>query len=580
MKRPFILMILFLMFYASHSQTLTVSVPTVTATPGQFVYIPVTLSGASSSGVPISGANIQITYDTAVLKYDTLTNFYSGTPQNQWFFSGHDGLVSANWLEPSLLSLAIPNNTILYQIKFTYKGGNSPLNFVVNEFTDAQYNIVPTTAVNGAVNAPVVFRQVTFRVDMSRENITSAGVHLAGSFNSWNYSQTPMSLTSNSIYVATLCLQENMAYQYRFVNGNSASGLEVVPASCGVLNGSGQYDRQITVPNHDTAYSAVCFGKCTHCPAIVVVTFRVDMQNQTVSPNGVHIAGTFNNWNWAQNPMVPVSGTIYETSITMDEGSYMEFRYANGSTAQQAETVPAACSLNGNRYFTAPAHDTILTAYCYESCTACGTVSHYSHVTFRVDMITQHISSNGVHIAGTFQGWNPASTPMINSVDSVFSYTDSLLTGTSVQYRFVNGNTVAGYETVPIACASNGSRTFVVPSNDTILRLVCFSECDTCILTGSAEHELTEPALLQNFPNPCSGITHIGYRLTSEGFLHLAVYNPLSRLVSVLYSGACEPGSFDIPFNTSELATGIYYYQMIFTGREKTSILNKIMIVK
>jgi hypothetical protein len=107
--------------FFSQAQTLTVSVPTITATPGQVVYIPVKLTGASSSGVPISSANIQITYDTAVLHYDTLTNFYTGTPQSQWFFSGHDGLVSANWLEPSLGTLAIPNNTTLYEIKFTYK---------------------------------------------------------------------------------------------------------------------------------------------------------------------------------------------------------------------------------------------------------------------------------------------------------------------------------------------------------------------------------------------------------------------------------------------------------------------------
>ncbi|MEI7726389.1 MAG: cohesin domain-containing protein [Bacteroidota bacterium] len=578
MKRTILFFFLLAIFYSSQGQTLTVSVPTVTATPGQAVYIPVKLSGASSSGVPISSANIQITYDTAVLRYDTLTNFYTGTPQNQWYFSGHNGLVSANWLEPSLLTLAIPNNTTLYEIKFTYKGGNSPLNFFVYEFTNAAYDLIPTTPVNGAVNA--VPHQVTFKVDMSKENISSGGVHLAGSFNNWNYSQTPMTLTPNSIYTVTLSLPENVPYQYRFVNGSSITGLETVPASCGVLNGSGQYDRQITVPNHDTTFTPVCFSMCSHCPASVTVTFRVDMQNETVSTDGVHVAGTFNNWNYAQNLMTSGGGTIYETSVTMDEGTYMEFKYVNGLSALQSETVPGACSLNGNRYFTVPAHDTVMTAFCYGSCSACGIVEHYSHVTFRVDMKTRPVSAMGVHLAGTFQGWNPGSTVMVNSGDSIYTYTDSLLVGSSVQYKFVNGNVASGYETVPFACSSNGDRTLLVPANDTILKKVCFSECDSCIIIGSGELLNPDLSLAQNYPNPCSEVTHIGYSIHEDGYLKLAVFGPFGQVVSVLFNGPCKPGSYILPFQTNNLPAGIYYYQMIFTGQNGISIQSKKMIVQ
>ncbi len=580
MKRTLTIILFFVIYFTSQAQTLTVSLPTVTAIPGQFVYIPVKLTGASSSGVPISGANIQITYDTAVLTYVDLTNFYTGTPQSQWFYSGHDGLVSANWLEPSLLTVAVPNNTTLYEIKFTYKGGNSHLNFVVNEFTDAAYNIIPTTPVNGAVNAIVINQQVTFKVDMSKENISGSGVHLAGSFNNWNYSATPMTLVpGTSIFSVTLSLQQNAVTQYRFVNGIAASGLETVPASCGVINGSGQYDRQITVPTHDTVFNPVCFSMCSHCPATVNVTFRVDMQNQTVSPFGIHVAGTFNSWNYTLNPMGTGSGSIYETSMMMDEGTYLEFKYINGITSNEAETVPSACAINGNRYFTVPAHDTVMTAFCFGSCVACGTVVLYSHVTFRVNMITRHISSDGVHLAGTFQGWNPGTTPMINTVDSVFSYTDSLLAGTSVQYKFVNGNTASGYEIIPASCASNGNRTLLVPINDTILKMVCFSECDTCILTGSEEHLKDDFTLFQNFPNPSTGRTQIAYKINQDGYMKLVVYDPIGQPVKVLFDGHCNPGSYSLPFITNGLRAGIYYYQMILTGQNRTYLQSKKMIV-
>ncbi len=580
MKRSLLLFLLLLTFFASQGQTLTVTVPTVTAVPGQVVYIPVKLTGASSAGVPIGSANLQITYDTAVLHYDTLTNFYTGTPQNQWYFSGHNGLVSANWLEPGLGTITVPDNTVLYEIKFTYKGGTSPLNFFVNEFTDANYDLIPTTPVNGMVSPVIIYRQVTFKVDMSKENITSSGVHLAGSFNNWSYNQTAMTLTPNSIYEVTVSLQENVACQYRFVNGNAITGLETVPAACGVLNGSGQYDRQIIVPNLDTVFTAVCFNMCSHCPASVEVTFRVDMQNETISPDGVHVSGTFNNWNYAQNLMTSTGGTIFSTSVTMDEGTYMEFHYANGLSAQQAETVPAACALNGKRYFTVPDHDTVMTAYCFGSCSACGIVEHYSHVTFLVDMKIKGVTPEGVHIAGTFQGWNPGSMEMLHIGDSIYSFTDSLLVGSSVQYKFVRGNSAAGYETVPFACASNGNRTLLVPMNDTILKRVCFSECDTCIITGSDDLQHNDLALHQNYPNPVSDITHIGYQVNQNGFLKLSIFNVMGGLVSVLFDGACLPGSYTLPFSTKSLITGIYYYQMILTTKSGVIVQTRKMIVQ
>ena len=580
MKKILTILLLFMIYFASNSQTLTVTLPTITATPGQDVYISVKLSGASSSGIPISSANIQITYDTAVLTFDTLTNFYSGTPQNQWFYSGYDGLVSANWLEPSLQTLAIPDNTTLYEIKFTYKGGNSPLTFVVYEFTGPppSYSLIPTNPVNGAVNA--ITHQVTFQVDLSKETISPDGVHLAGSFNNWSYSQTTMTLNANNIFIAILNLDEGGTYQYRFVNGNTSAGLETVPPGCGVLNGSSEYDRQITVPDHDTTYDKVCFSMCGYCPASVSVTFRVNMQHETLSPNGVHVAGTFNNWNYAQTPLTLTSGTVYETSMTMDEGTYLEFRYANGNTNQESETLPGACTLNGNRYFTVPGHDTTMTPFCYDSCVACGAVLQYSHVTFRVDLATQTISPDGVHIAGTFQGWNPGTTPMVNTGDDIYAYTDSLLTNTSVQYKFVNGNTAAGYEIVPFNCSSNGDRTFFVTANDTILNLVCFAECDTCDFTGIGESQRKDLSLTQNFPNPCREITQIGYKINEDGNLKLVVYSPIGQVVSVLFDGPCAQGSYNLPFQTKGLSTGIYYYQMIFAGRSGTFIQSRKMLVQ
>ncbi len=133
------------------SQPLLVTVSRLTANPGQVVYFPVKLKGASASGTPISAASLQITYDPAVLHYDTLVNFYASTPVTQWFFSGNLNTVAANWQEPGLNTVAIPDSTTLFEIQFTYLGGISTLPFTLNEFLDAQFNLVNTTHVDGAI---------------------------------------------------------------------------------------------------------------------------------------------------------------------------------------------------------------------------------------------------------------------------------------------------------------------------------------------------------------------------------------------------------------------------------------------
>jgi len=580
MNRAFITLLILVLFKAGFGQTLTVSVPVVTANVGQDVIIPVKLSGASSSGVPISSANIQITFDTAVLTYDTLQNFYSGTPQSQWFFACNNGLVSANWLEPSLLTVAIPNNTTLYEIKFQKKPGSTPLTFVVFEFTDAAYNLIPTTPVNGAVNAQT--RQVTFMVDMTKESISPNGVFLAGSFNNWSTTQNPMTWTGNSLYTVTMNLSEGQGYTYRFVNGNSVSGMETVPAACGVPNTGGTYDRSVTVPAADTTLPVVCFSMCTGCPADVNVTFRVDMQHMTISPEGVHVAGTFNNWSYAQSLMTQTTPFIYEYTQIMEEGSYQEFLFVNGYTAAGLENPPVACTANGHRYFTVPGHDTVLTAYCFDSCVACGTVPQFRNVTFRVDLANaDSIAASGIYMAGSFQGWIPGVTAMTLAGDSVFTRTESFLVGTQVEYKFLNGQTAAGFEVVPAVCAVNGNRAIVVPDHDTLLVAVCFSLCDTCTpITGWAEPALTATnELFQNIPNPASSSVVIGFRVISTNVVSIRMYDLTGKEVAIVYEGVCDAGRHSATFPASLLRPGIYFYRMTVGSDEQSAITRKMIVM-
>ncbi len=45
-----------------------------------------------------------------------------------------------------------------------------------------------------------------------------------------------------------------------------------------------------------------------------------------------------------------------------------------------------------------------------------GMLSYAVEVTFKVDMAQQTVPSEGVHIAGTFQGWDPGATIMSSGI--------------------------------------------------------------------------------------------------------------------------------------------------------------------
>ena len=152
MKKVNFTLIFLAVSFFSYSQLL-ITLPTINASPGSTVTVPVILYGASTSGTPISAADIRFTFNPALLTYTGFTNFYSAMPSNQWFYSGNNtsGLISANWLEPSLLTLAVPDGTTLFEVTFTYNSGFSNLIFSFVEFTDASYNTIVTEQANGSV---------------------------------------------------------------------------------------------------------------------------------------------------------------------------------------------------------------------------------------------------------------------------------------------------------------------------------------------------------------------------------------------------------------------------------------------
>ena len=85
----------------------------------------------------------------------------------------------------------------------------------------------------------------------------------------------------------------------------------------------------------------------------VNVTFKVDMQYQTVSEYGVYIAGSMQEpeWNPSSTPLSDDDENgIWEVTLSIAEYSSYEYKFINGNTWAGAENVWDACGAgNGNR---------------------------------------------------------------------------------------------------------------------------------------------------------------------------------------------------------------------------------------
>ena len=68
--------------------------------------------------------------------------------------------------------------------------------------------------------------------------------------------------------------------------------------------------------------------------------------------------------------------------------------------------------------------------------------------------------------------------------------------------------------------------------------------------------------LSQNYPNPFNPATKIQYSITKTTNVKLAVYNILGQQVSVLVNRVKSPGTYEVNFDASNLASGIYIYRI------------------
>ena len=69
-------------------------------------------------------------------------------------------------------------------------------------------------------------------------------------------------------------------------------------------------------------------------------------------------------------------------------------------------------------------------------------------------------------------------------------------------------------------------------------------------------------SLSQNYPNPFNPTSTIKYELPKDGLVTLRVYDILGRVVAELVNEQKQAGFYQVDFNASKLASGIYIYRI------------------
>lgn len=295
------------------------------------------------------------------------------------------------------------------------------------------------------------------------------------------------------------------------------------------------------------------------------VKFEVDMRGVPISIFGMHISGDFQTLagfaggDWMPNTTLlsqDINDTnLYNIIVDIPAFKKYEFKFVNGDQFYEAEFVPiesrVGYNFNDNRwiYIDSIANDTTQIGAIMFSRNA--PVGFYL-IRFKLDMRNElSINATGVHVGISYLGWDTTRSTMYSLNDTVLeviSYIDTLIT--SVQFKYLNGNSPNDYEIVPVACANVGNRDFQI-LKDTVFASVCFSQCSACVGVGITDVVLTETFNL--FPNP------------TNDFVLLQFENNTNRTVSIFNALGKNIASYSNFFDSSlridkrNLGAGIYF---------------------
>lgn len=235
--------------------------------------------------------------------------------------------------------------------------------FVSSTFVEAKYvRFAVNMQYSGMLNSNDAYMSSTFQSAIGMGgDLTHGFLHLT------------QSTTDTNIYSAIYNIPAFQMYEYQFEMGVTGYDMENIPfESQSLLNGYRWL--YIDSLSNDTLNLPAVYYSGNNSATEIMYRFKVNMSNEIVSPDGVHIAGNFQNNDPSATIMYSFGNSIYEYMTYLTPNTQIDYKFYNGNTTLTSEIVPLSCATNGNRVIANVDSAQILPTVCFSSCVNCSPV--------------------------------------------------------------------------------------------------------------------------------------------------------------------------------------------------------------
>jgi len=385
--------------------------------------------------------------------------------------------------------------------------------------------------------------EVTFTVNMNDYTEPFTGVFVGGGFNDWDFPANPLTDNGDGTYSTTITLN-NGGHEFLFATSNGLSFFAetLSPTDvCTFTTDDGEFTNRYAVVTGDVEIGPTCYNSCYNCGEGRNISISLNMNNETVSEDGVFLAGgdSFGHGDYLMTD--DDEDGIYTITIERELGFESDYTFINGiclpnwECKEDIEGQDCAVGEFNDRHM-GPILGDLSINTCFGFCStdgSCGQVVEQVNVTFQVNMENATIS-DAIYVGGAFDGWS-GTTPLQDQGNGVWSTTLMADPG-QLEYKFVNSgvweelNATDHAEcTVTTPDGAFTNRTFEVPESDIVIDVFCFESCEICEPDISVENVLSQSIKIT--PTMVTNMVDVNL-LKTFNKVSISIYNLSGKLLA------------------------------------------------